>query len=575
MELLALLAIVVVLSIYFFAKSPPDASRNTFQFLEARTGEVKEEDSVTNSNVAANFQMLSVYPNIMFGIVGNVAVPMLNAIAFALGTLLIRHRVSRYKTMVEEGHGTVHGFIAGVHSFPQLKRYTTIISLSVFAAVVAFEVVFLARILSSLMGGSQTAYYTLIFGLVFFLSCAVYFGGQKTTFFADNIHLVMAYIGVHVCLGYLAATGNPEGRADVILLLIGALSIIMIIFRFRTVFLKRVSRTGRITAILIALSATYLLFTILWALPPEPHAYLVDAREKWTASFPSSPHVRAAMLLSAICPALFANFVDFSFWHRIRAVEASQSSTARSDRRLERGINIFLVEAPLSWILPVAIGMLALTAAPRMSEILQSGTEDPVAGMVQWLLGSPGLMSAIGLLFVVGLVSVTVSTVDSYLTSLSYLFAKDIASEKRNEGQRVAAGRAFQFLVALTIVLIFVVLDVLVAQSVLLLSIFLTVFAPLAAMSPLVVWPLINGKKYASPSLLGRVLLVGSSVGAGIFGLCLGVWSVIAAPTPDELLYWAPIPTAFICSWVLYLIYVLTAKTEQPKPNEGKEYSDA
>jgi hypothetical protein len=571
METLALLAIVLVIGVYFFAKAPVDEqgkvlSRNTFRFLDARTGEPTQHDNVTNSNVAANFQMLSVYPNIVFGMLGNLAVPLLNAIAFGIGALIFRRRGMKYKAMIEEGDSTVHGFVARVHSFPRLKRYTTLVSLAVFTSVVAFEVVFLARILSALMGGSQTAYYTLIFSLIFFLSSAVYFGGQKSTFFADNLHLAMAYIGVHLCLGTLARLSGARIYADSVLLVIGISTAIMIGFRIRVLMQKSGSLLGRSIGLLITGSAVYLLVMVISSLPADPHAYWHDADVRLIHSFPKAASVRVTMILAAVCPAIFANFVDFSFWHRLRAVRTEPIPTQEQTARFNRGINVFLIEAPLSWILPLSIGVLALSVMPGAATLVRTGEEDPVAGLVKWLLNSHGALSLIGFLFVVGLLSVAVSTVDAYLTSLSYLFAKDITNESRDESDRISAGRGFQFIVALFIVVIFVVLDIFANTSLVLLTIFLTAFAPLTALSPLVVWPLLTGKTYSSQSALQSFLLMASCMGAGAVGLALGIWAVVVAATPEEVLYWIATPAAFVCSWVLYFCYLVLAVPTGKQP---------
>ena len=309
----------------------------------------------------------------------------------------------------------------------------------------------------------------------------------------------------------------------------------------------------------------YLLVRILFTLQADGYPYLQDAHQKWVGSFSVSTGTQIAMILAAICPAIFANFVDFSFWHRLRALTNNSHANVgnnASEKQLKTGLSLFIIESPLTWILPLVIGSLTIIAFPAAKDILTNGTGDPVAAVVQQILNAPGIVTrAVGLLLVIGLVSVAVSTVDSYLASLSYLYAKDMARSDRTESQNVSSGRLFQFLVGLVVVFFFVILDIFIQKTDLLIALFLTIFAPLAALSPVAVWPLLSNRCY-KPSTVGTFFLVLSCVGSGILGLAIGIFAVVNQATPDSLEYWLPIPVAFICSWAMYLVFLLVAKRE-------------
>lgn len=569
MTLLALLAVAAVLSVYLFAREARGSDgkpvdKNTYAFLEGRVDIDSPQEAVTNSNIATNFQLLSVYPNIIFGMLGNFAVPIINVLSYAVGSIILQWRAPHFKSLIEYDDNTLHGFIARTHNAPRLKRYTTLISLGVFGAVVAFEVVFLARILSALVGGNQIAYYTFVFGFVTFLSAAVYFGGQRTSFFADNFHLFFAYIGIHACLAELLGLVNNGISNDLILLIIGIATSLMIAFRIRFLFIPTATTRTRTLNVLIAASATYLFVRILFTLQADGYPYLDDAHQKWVGSFSVSTGTQIAMILAAICPAIFANFVDFSFWHRLRALTQNHGADrqVKTNKQLKTGLLLFIIESPLTWVLPLAIGSLTIIAFPAVKDILTNGTGDPVAAAVLHILNAPGVVTrAVGLLLVIGLVSVAVSTVDSYLASLSYLYAKDMARPDRTESQNVSSGRLFQFFVGIVVVFFFVILDIFIQKTDLLIALFLTIFAPLAALSPVAVWPLLSGRCY-KPSTAGTFFLVLSCVGSGILGLAIGIFAVVNQATPDSIEYWLPIPVAFICSWFMYLVFLLVAKEE-------------
>lgn len=571
MTLIALMAVVAVLSIYLFSREARDPSapegkapdKNTYAFLEGRIDVDSPQEAVANSNIATNFQLLSVYPNIVFGMFGNFAVPIINALSYAVGSVFLRWRAPYFKSLIEENDNTLHGFIARVHGTPKLKKYTTLVSLAAFGAVVAFEVVFLARILSSLIGGNQVAYYTFVFGFVSFLSVAVYYGGQRTSFFADNFHLFLAYVGIHSCLAQLLMMDGGGVSSDSILLLIAVAMVFMIALRIRFVFFSGATKRTRILNILIAISATYLLVRILFALHGHANAYIQDLDKKWVDSFPVAGGTQLTMILAAICPALFANFVDFSFWHRLRAL-AKRNASAESESafagQFKTGLLLYIIESPLSWVLPLAIGSLAIMAFPAAKDALTSGVADPVAVVVKQMLITPSLVTrVVGVLLVIGLASVAVSTVDSYFASLSYLYAKDMAKANRSEHENVATGRVFPFVVGLVVVFFFIVLDIFLQKTDLLIALFLTIFAPLAALSPVVVWPLISGKCYQPPRF-GQILLGLSCVVSGLLGLVIGGYAVMTQAAPDTITYWLAIPAAFTSSWLLYAIFLLFGK---------------
>ena len=565
---IALFSIVIVLGLYFFSPFPRDATgnpvdRNSFAFLEGRAGDFADSDTVVNSHVGANFQLQSVYPNIVFGMLGLLAVPVLNELAFLAGNLILRKGITRYRATLTQGGATLHGYIARAHADPTLKRYTTIVSLAVFAAVVSFEVVFMARILSSLIGGSHVAYYTLVFALVFFISSAVFFGGQATTFFTDNFHLLLAYIGVHLSLTVLVSHSASTSTPDILLLLIASLTLVVIALRLLATVGKRRAR-ARVISLIVAASATVLLVTALQHLAPSPALYIADFNTKWAASFPTATWATTAMLLTAVCAPIFFNFIDFSYWHRLTSLPPTNRSDAKT---LKASTLMYAFESPLTWLLPIAIGYFAATVAPSLVDAVSTGEQDPVSGLVAWLLGQSALTYLVAIALLLSLLSVAVSTVDSYLSSLSYLFARDM-SPASTEHRKAESGRLFQFGVAAFIVVVFVLVDILLKKTDLLLAVFLSAYAPLVALAPLVVWPLLTGRTYKAKR--GSNLFMKGTFCAGGLGLVLGIIAAITGASPDSVLFWLPLPTSFLLSWLLYAAYLATAeRTDTPTTAEG------
>lgn len=87
-----------------------------------------------------------------------------------------------------------------------------------------------------------------------------------------------------------------------------------------------------------------------------------------------------------------------------------------------------------------------------------------------------------------------------------------------------------------------------------LIQLMLTCLAPLGALSPFVVWPLIKG-----PIRLSKFGQIGIKVSLAIssaLGLIFGTIAAFKGVGPDAVLFWLSLTTAFVASWILYLIFV-------------------
>jgi Na+/proline symporter len=118
--------------------------------------------------------------------------------------------------------------------------------------------------------------------------------------------------------------------------------------------------------------------------------------------------------------------VDLSTWQRIASVEGQRSEVLR---RLRRGTLRVMFESPASWCLGVALGLIIngggllppsrdpSEALSAFSEALANGTAAPYLGdTARWLYP----------IFIVGCISVMLSTVDSLISAIAFTAHQDL-----------------------------------------------------------------------------------------------------------------------------------------------------
>jgi len=296
------------------------------------------------------------------------------------------------------------------------------------------------------------------------------------------------------------------------------------------------------SAILLSVSG------LIWALGTRSDLFAPEnLTVKATLAMPGNPMEWWMMVATAVLIPIFWQFVDLSNWQRICAL----STTDRADYRKEarRGLKDYLVESPLSWLLPLLLGLVAPFVVANIAK------DEPFENLVRFFLQIDGSWQIVGVLFCAAVVGIFMSTAACCLTAVGYAFVYDLWAPSRRivdkqnptvaeTQEAIRAGRWFMTLVTIAVVGIFVAVDVTLGGGSAFLGLLFSFYTPLVALSPAVIVPILTTRK-AQASVTAASIVAGASV-----GIVLGILSAVVRPE----LQWYPGPVAFVVSWLIYLI---------------------
>lgn len=507
--------------------------------------------AVADASTATNFQLATVYPNASFGANSFLIIPLINAASLLLSISMTQKFLERLLNIISK-HATPHQYASDMHNIPLLKRFTAMISLVVFVAVATFEIVFLARIGNSVIGANPDGYYGLVVCIILLLVLATTLGGQRTSLIADKWLLPVAYIGVHLAIASLLLEGKPRE--------IDAISVFIFLSLFIVVFLrvrvaKAVSGRQSIRHWVVVVSTLALLVAMLSATLNGSFVLSVNSLNSIagsvnpTGSGLSWP-VFFVAILGAICPAILYNFVDFSFWQKYSIELKNYKNIEECANATRRPFWIYLVESPLSWLLPVLLG---LYVAPSLST---AQAADPVSALFVILAAQSDVGRVLSLLLFASLTAIAISTSASYLAALGDLWRRDISTASAaSKSDSFSEGWHFVVGIGLIMIIALVPLDIFAKTTDQLILLLLTSFAPLCALTPLVAWPLFRNSNILL-NRFGKIgIILAVSVGS-ISGLIIGVFGVALSVGPASVLFWISLPISFFVSWTIYLIAV-------------------
>jgi hypothetical protein len=268
----------------------------------------------------------------------------------------------------------------------------------------------------------------------------------------------------------------------------------------------------------------------------------------------SLPENAWLMLFTMACLPIFFQFVDMSNWQRLSSLAGTPEAVMK---KADSGLRFFLLESPLSWLFPIAMGMSA-------AKFLTTPTGgDPWVAFVEQAVAVPGTFGAVlAVVTVVGILCVFLSTADALLSASGYAFAYDIDPRSRKimdvvhqsrngldltEEQRVSVVNAGKYATSAAIVFaafLYIVVDSFYSQGTKILGFFLTFYAPMLSFAPSMVVPIITGRA-ANRWISFWSMSVSATSGVGI-----GIFSLFSS---DEMWQWLGVPVCFTSSWAIYL----------------------
>ena len=531
-------------------------------FLSAHEHSTEEYGA---TQTAYFLQMATVYPFFVFGFTGIWWLGFWNTLFYAVGIYLFIAVLPRCHSGILDLVGrssTPHALVSAAHQMPVLRVIASWLSILGFVGLAVFETIWGTVALRSVLGGSSFVYYISICVFALYLVTVLWSGGQGAAIKNAQWQLVISYIGLHLLTGWtlsLSSAGTISVDAPVIfpfIFLFGSVAALRRLLSYRQDGSKLLMTLNG----LAVLSLLYVLYTIASA----PGFFTMKSLSYKDISLPP---LGGWMLFTMACMPLFFQFVDMSNWQRLSSLAGSGDKQLKN---ANEGLKFFLLESPLSWLFPIAMGMCAAAAA-TFFEIPKEG--DPWTFYMERVTGLPGLLGgAIAIAAVTGVLSVFLSTADALLTASGYAFAYDIVPSTRGvmdkihflkDGSTVSAadrqrvvyvGKVATTAAIAVAIAMYIIVDVYSASlSGKLLGFFLSLFTPMLSFAPSMLIPVLTRRA------TNRWFAFFSIVVSAAAGIGIGAFSLVSA---DEVWQWAGVPACFCVSWGIYLFgFAITRRT--------------
>lgn len=528
---------------------------------------------VANASLAYTFQVTTLFPFLFWGIQGWVLPAIVNAVCLGIGIALFRSKLPRILELVNT-YGqtkTLHGLLGTTFESKGVTKIAAGVTILGMLGVAVAEAYWGMQILTILVPADTPEYYALVFGALFFVLAYLWYGGAWGSMQTDMWQLVFAYIGFSFTLVFCivsclssSGTTTPEMFIVGILMAIGAVLSVLTRLKCGINPLSTMrpgsanttsgsvedeqSKTERFIRSLLSLG-TFVALIVLAV------AFGVLAFRSWSkGSFaplinPGSEGWIAIVAL-AWMPLAF-QFVDMSQWQRLQAL-AGTSEEIQS--RARRSTSLFAIESPFSWLMCLALGTLVLVTVPEVATAPDKA--GALSAFPRLLIESNNFWSiAAAFTFMVAVMAIMLSTIDSAILAAMYTFVGDIREAQFSENSAansattdgptnqdnpetaaqardLGAGKAWAFVMVAGISAAVVGLGAVLGKPEQLIGILVGFFGAMLALLPAVIAML--AKK---PKLNGDAVAAGIVMGV-MAALALGVWSLIV---PDQRFLGTPV----------------------------------
>lgn len=525
----------------------------------------------SSSSIAYAFQVSTIYPFLLWGASHFYLVPVVNTICWGLGILLFYLCFDRYKQFIG-ADSTLHGFLGDHYglSVRVVASYLTIIG---FLGIAIAETYFGSKVLLSVIEDRNFFYLVVLAALLFVYGYIVY-GGQASSIRTDQLQLIVAYIGVFGLMLYFLYlivingidTTGPLATGFFVLLIY--IPLILVKRKFQFIKFSEEDSPGNkwINRLLnLIVSILFLLIFASAAIKLLQTGFIFTFQ-----NFLNLDGFGILGLLSLILLPLMWQFVDLTNWQRLLAVKSDRKEDIEGlHRNIRKGLLIYAIESPFTWIIFLFFGLLAVTALPQFT------FQDLLIDLPKQLIGAESLLQRFfGYTFIVSVLAIMLSTVDSFIVGIIFTFTYDSYSrtrkildsddenaKKTNYRSIVNAGRIFGFVAILIGILSFIILDRYVENGgELFINLLLAFYSAQLSFFPLI-FGILFLKKLPSPfwAILSMVVGAGSGISMGIYAV---VWSPEFAWHPI-LLCTTLSSLTYLCGFVIAYPRFLTKSTDR------------
>jgi hypothetical protein len=514
------------------------------------------------SSIAYAFQVSTIYPFLNWGASQSYFVPVVNTICWGLGILLFYLSFEKYKDFIGTDL-TLHGFL-GTHYGGTVRVVASWLTLVGFLGYAIAECYFGSQVLSALISHGAL-FYGVMFAVIAIVLFYVCYGGQLSSIRTDQLQLVFSYVGIFglfVYFFYLLLIHSPRLPGA---LMLGLLVLLIYIpsllhlrrFKFIAVSENETGTTRTLNGLINFVVSAALGLMLLGAVL----AFLKLSSDRPARSLITLEGFGIAGLASLVILPLGWQFVDLTNWQRLLSVKPTQKDSLESiHSNIRRGLLTYAVESPFTWILFLVFGALAVVSFSGLSGA------DLLITLPKQLLESGNRISNIfGYIFIISIISIMLSTVDSFIMGMMFAFIYDTNPRSRrvldskeagiissNTSGIINVGRRFGIVALLVGTLFFAFFDKVLPKDqagqpiggTTFITLLLTFYTAQLSFLPITVGALFIRRQIA------RGWVIASMVGGAAAGISLGIYSVVWRPE----LSWYPILVSFLVSWSIYLI---------------------
>jgi hypothetical protein len=500
-----------------------------------------------NSSLSYAFQVATLFPFLYWGVGGQILPALVNAIFWGVGIFLFR---AALKPIMQRLDGsvnpkTLHGLLGETYDSMGVQKVAAGVTILGMSGVALGEAYWGMQIVKVLVPEDTPAYYALMLGALFFVLAYIWYGGAWGSMKTDMLQLVFSYIGFTVVfvfaiwtIIYTSVTLRPEFAIVSLFMLVGSVWAVVIRLRkglqpisamdhdqesMKWLRIRKfLSYTTLISMGFLAIGFAILFFRSLPVLTLAP------------LTNPGEPQWKGVIALAVM--ATMFQFVDMTAWQRIQAIDGKPKEV---QERARRGLFLFGVESPYSWILCLALGTLLVATMPELANVQDKA--GALAAFPRILLESGGILqSIVAFAFMVAVMGVMLSTIDSALLGAMYAWVADFfgadfkkpdgtdEADARREQAALLSGKKTAFWVLVVIMILVVLLGWLLKRPQDFISVLVGFYGAMLSLFPAVIFMLFAPKGWSKPSGMAIILgIVAGTCGAIVFA----VWGVFV---PDK-----------------------------------------
>ena len=513
----------------------------------------------SSSSIAYAFQVSTIYPFLLWGASGSYFVPAVNTICWGLGIFIFYLCYNKYKQYIGKDL-TLHGFLGETYgsSIRVVASYLTIIA---FLGCAIAETYFGSKVLLSIVDNKNVFYLIVAVALLFVYGYIAY-GGQVSSIRTDQLQLIISYVGVFGLMLYFIYLIISNGINISPILSWSFLTLflfIIAVFYFRKLkfikFSEQDSNSDKylnkfLNFLVIAVFGLVAIFSLV--------AFTSAKTTLAETKFFNIKGFGIPGLLSLIILPLSFQFIDLSNWQRLLSVKPDTTSESESlNKNIRKGLLTYAIESPFTWVIFIFFGLLTITSLPQFT------FQDLLIDIPKQLIHSNNhLQEILGYTFIVSVLAIMLSTVDSFIMGIIFTFVYDsypktrklLDSKNTNEIEKgysniTNTGRIFGLIAIICGVIIFVILDIKVPNGgELFINLLLAFYAAQLAFFPHV-FGILFLKNHPSKFWANASMIIGALCGVGV-----GFYAVLA----KHEWAWYPILICFGLSTFIYVIgYIL------------------